>query len=91
MNCHFDCNGYLLQRRRNEKLLRGEVILNPQHIRFTTNLAIFNIALPASRGFVHSRAIPLAAARALKTCFHLRLPLSYPYNGRTIISPLEGT
>jgi hypothetical protein len=74
MNFHFDCSDYLLQRRRNEKLLRRCVIFQAQYIRLAANLAIFDVALPPPRGFIHSRDIPLTATRALETCFHLRLP-----------------
>jgi hypothetical protein len=66
MNFHFDCSEYLLQRRRNKKLLRRPVILHAQHIRLTANLAIFNVTLPPSCELVHGRDIPFAATRALK-------------------------
>jgi hypothetical protein len=36
----------------NEKLLRRIVVLDPQHIRLAADLAVFNIALAASRRFV---------------------------------------
>jgi hypothetical protein len=44
---------FLLQLRGDEECLRRIVVLNPQHIRFAADLAVFDVALPASGGFVH--------------------------------------
>jgi hypothetical protein len=67
--------GYLpvcfsLQRGRDEEFLRGSVILNPQYIRLATDLAVFDIALPAPRRLVHRGGVPLSATRALVASFH---------------------
>ena len=59
--------GNLLQRRRYEKFLRRRIVLDSKHIGLAADLAVLDVALPAPRGFVHDRCIPLAAARTLKT------------------------
>lgn len=38
-----------------------------KEVRFTTNLAIFNVVLSGTSKFVDRGLIPLTAARALKT------------------------
>jgi hypothetical protein len=66
MNFHFDCSEYLLQRRRNKKLLR-----RPCHTPRAAHSAYskpgnLNVTLPPSCELVHGRDIPFAATRALK-------------------------
>src|ERR1700687_3473080 len=63
---------FSLQFRGNEKFLRRIVVLNPQHIRFTADLAVFHIALASSGRFVHRSCVPLSAGRALETGFQSR-------------------
>lgn len=54
----------------NKKRLRGIVVLGPQDIGFTADLAIFHISLASSGGFIDNRGIPFSARRALETRFH---------------------
>src|SRR5258708_36906718 len=49
-----------------EEFLRRRVILNAQHIGLAAHLAVFNVALLASRGFIYRGRVPLAASRTLK-------------------------
>jgi hypothetical protein len=63
------CNT-LFQFRRNHKFLPGHIIFNTEHIGFATDLAIFYIGLPASRGLVDRSLIALPATRALEAGFH---------------------
>jgi hypothetical protein len=41
-----------------------------QYVGLTADLAVFNVALPTSRGLIHGGGIPLAAAGTLKARFH---------------------
>ena len=60
----------LLQCRRNKEFLRRRIVLHAQHIGLAADLAVFDVALPVPRGFVHGRYIPLATTRTLKASFH---------------------
>jgi hypothetical protein len=53
-----------------EEFLRCRVVLDAQGIGFAANLAVFDVTLLASSGFIHCGRIPLAAACTLKTSFH---------------------
>jgi hypothetical protein len=53
------------------ELLHLVVKGDAQHIRFAAYLAVFNVTLLEPGGMIHLRVIPLAAARTLKTGFHL--------------------
>jgi len=58
------------QRRGDEKLLQRSIVFNAQHIRLAADLAVFDIVLPPSCGFVDRSRVPYSAARTLKACFH---------------------
>jgi hypothetical protein len=60
----------LLKVRRNKEFVRRRIVLDPQHIGLAADLAIFDVNLPASCGFVHCGRIPLSTARTLETCLH---------------------
>jgi hypothetical protein len=64
----------LLQLSSDEKLLRGRVIVGAQHVGLAADLAIFNVTLPLSRGFIHDDRVPFSTARALIATFHYCLP-----------------
>jgi hypothetical protein len=59
-----------LQCSRDEEFLRRCIALNAEHIGLAADLAVFDVALLASRGFIHRGYIPLAATGTLKTRFH---------------------
>ncbi len=67
---HYGAKASSLERSRDQEFLRRRIVLNPQHIGLTTNLAVFDIVLTASPGLIHCGGIPFAAAGALKTGFH---------------------
>ena len=64
-----DTDNGSLQRGPYKELLRRRIVLHSKHIGFAADLAVFDIALPASRGFIHGRGVPLSATRTLKTGF----------------------
>jgi hypothetical protein len=70
-------NRLLFQFGADRKFLRRRIILNPQHIRFAADLAIFDIALPPSRKLIDAGTVPLAASRTLKTSFHQAIISEY--------------
>ena len=54
----------------NYKLLRGIVVRNVQHVGLAADLAVFNVGLSQTGGFVDRGDVPLAAGGTLKTSFH---------------------
>jgi hypothetical protein len=53
------------------------VVLNTEHIRLATHLAILHVRLRAPGGLVHHRQIPLTAAGTLKSRFQSRLIFNF--------------
>jgi len=68
------CGKLLLQLGSDEELLSCRVIVGAQHVGFAADLAIFNVTLLPSRGFIHDDRVPFAAARTLIASFHYCLP-----------------
>jgi len=48
------------------------LVLDVEKVGLAADLAIFDVVLPPSRGFVDRGQVPLAAAGALKTRFHAK-------------------
>ena len=46
--------------------------MGAQHVGLAANLAIFNVTLLPSRGFIHDDRVPFPTARALIASFHCR-------------------
>ncbi len=65
------------QNRRDEEFLRCDVILDLQQVGLAADLAVFDVVLPPTCGFVNRGDIPLAAAGTLKASFHERNYLSH--------------
>jgi len=59
-----------LQFSSDEEFLRRRVVLDTKYIGLAADLAIFDLALAASRRLIHGRDIPLSAGRALEAGFH---------------------
>ena len=60
----------LFEFRCDEELGGGIVVLDSQNIRLAADLAIFNVALAATGGFVDRSDVPLSTRSALETRFH---------------------
>ena len=90
----------LLQFCCDQEFLRCIVVLDPQDVGLATDLAVFDVGLAASSGFVDRVNVPLTAGGALETRVHRwgelisagKTALSPdPYNERTAFgNPLEG-
>ncbi len=63
----------LFQRGGDDEFLRRRIVLYAQYVGPAANLAVFDVALPASRGFVNVGGVPFSTTRALKTGFHKRI------------------
>jgi hypothetical protein len=61
---------FLFQFGCDEELLPRRVVLHAQHVRLAANLAVFDVALPPSRGLIDGGRIPFSAGRTLETGFH---------------------
>ena len=60
------CIGTLFQLRGNNKPLLLRIVAKVKKIGLATNLAVFDIGLGATGGFVRGRMIPFAAAGTLE-------------------------
>src|SRR5271165_5683371 len=68
---HFGRFGFAsLQFGGNKEFLRRRVVFDAQDVRLAADLAVFDVALAASSGFVNRSGIPFSAGGALKTGFH---------------------
>ena len=48
---------------------RGHVPANVEHVRLAADLAVFDILLATTRGFIHGGLVPFPAPSALEACF----------------------
>ncbi len=55
------------------KLPAFAIIFRAQYVRLAADLAVLDVALPGTGGFVHGRLIPLSASRALETGQHSQI------------------
>lgn len=62
--------GELLQLSSDEELPHFLIVGDAQKIWLAADLAVFDVALLRSRGFIHGSLVPLAAPGALEACFH---------------------
>jgi hypothetical protein len=63
-----------------------------KHVGLAADLAVFDVTLAASGGFVHCGDIPFTAARALKTRFHYELPFgNFPIIATLSLSTWENS
>lgn len=70
-----------LQRSRYEEFPRRPIVLNPQHVGLAAHLAVFDVVLTPSGGFVDVSQVPFSASRALETRFHKAIMPQVPPTG----------
>jgi hypothetical protein len=63
----------LLELGRDEELLLSGIVLDPKKVWFTADLAILDVVLAVSAGFIHAGNVPFATACALESGFHNRI------------------